>query len=394
MSALIKGPWEEWIPGVLHRSQIQELYSNGLIITDIPQGLDLGACSIDLKLSSEGYRLKQGSVKPSSDYLYHSILADSRMSERVQASADESYLLEARQTYVFRLQERLSPALAGLAIYGQATAKSSVGRVDVLARLIVDGMNKYESFDPEIKNKTGNMYIEITPITFSVKVMPGKALSQLRLFYGKPEEAEIAGEGLFKTLLGADATDGTLTVDLSDVKIDGVDVAAFCARHSDGAIPLWKEADPKPDPCNYWRFVSADNTSRLQIRDSEFYILRSKERLFVPRGIAIYCKASDETIGEMRIHYAGFAHPFFGTERKDGQRGTPLIFEVRGHQVNANLIHGEKMANLTCYRMSKDCGDADRETGYNEQELELSKFFTKWQDKLKINGDGTVEPVA
>src|SRR5258708_23686464 len=114
MSALIKGPWEEWIPGVLHKSQIQELYSNGLIITDKPQALDIGACSIDLKLSSEGYRLKQGSVKPSCDYLYHSILADNRMSERVEASADESYLLQAKQTYVFRLQERLSPALARL----------------------------------------------------------------------------------------------------------------------------------------------------------------------------------------------------------------------------------------------------------------------------------------
>jgi len=394
MSGLIKGPWEEWIPGVLHKTQIQQLYSNGLIITDSPQGLDVGACAIDLKLSSEGYKLKRGSVKPSCEYLYHSILTDSEMSERVQASADGSYLLEARETYVFKLHERLSPALARLAIYGQATAKSSVGRVDVLARLIVDGMNKYESFGPELKDKTGNMYIEITPITLSVMVMPGKALSQLRLFYGKPEEAEIEGEGLFKTLLGAAATDGTLTVDLSEVNIGGVNAAAFCARHAKGAIPLWKEADPKPDPCHYWKFVTADSTGRLQIKDSEFYILRSKERLFVPRGVAIYCKASDETIGEMRIHYAGFAHPFFGTEREDGQRGTPLIFEVRGHQVNANLVHGEKMANLTCYRMSRDCDDADREKGYNEQELELSKFFMKWQDKLKMIGDGIVEPAA
>ena len=33
--------------------------------------------------------------------------------------------------------------------YGQATAKSSVGRLDVLARLIVDGMDHYEAFHPQ-----------------------------------------------------------------------------------------------------------------------------------------------------------------------------------------------------------------------------------------------------
>jgi dCTP deaminase len=391
MSSLIKGPWDEWIPGVLHRSQINELYSNGLIVTDA-RGLDVGACSIDLLLSAEGYRLTQGSVKPSSDYLYHSILTDTALAEKVHPEDDRSFLLEARQTYVFRLSERLSPALARLGIFGQATAKSSVGRVDVLARLIVDGMNKYECFGTDLNDKTGNMYIEITPITFSVKVMPGTALSQLRLFYGRPEDTEIEGQGLFKTLLGGEATDGTLTVDLKDEMINGVNAAAFCARQSaGGAIPLWKGSETKPDPCKYWRLVPADSTRRLQIRDSEFYILRSKERLFVPRGIAIYCKASDETIGEMRIHYAGFAHPFFGTARQDKKRGTPLIFEVRGHQVNANLIDGEKLANLTCYRMSRDCNDDDKETSYNEQELELSKFFNSWPSKLKMNGDGTVE---
>ena len=55
----------------------------------------------------------------------------------------------------------------------------------------------------------------------------------------------------------------------------------------------------------------------------------------------------------MRIHYAGFAHPFFGTENNK-RLGTPLIFEVRGHNVKVSLKHGEKMAHLVCYRLSED----------------------------------------
>jgi dCTP deaminase len=300
MACHIKGPWDDWVPGVLHKSQISELSANGLILTE--KKLDIGACSIDLLLSADGYRLKLGSVKPSCDYLYQSILADPTLAETIQPSGDNSFLLKAKETYVFRLCETLSPALARLGVYGQATAKSSVGRVDVLARLIVDGMDKYECFGPDLKDKTGKMYLEITPITFSVAVMPGTALSQLRLFYGAPEDAEIEGPGLFKTLLGSESADGTLSVDLSDEAISGVNAAAFCARQSIvGPVPLWKSETSRPDPCQYWRFVQADSNNRLQIRDSEFYILRSKERLFVPGGIAIYCKASDETIGEMRI---------------------------------------------------------------------------------------------
>ncbi len=79
----------------------------------------------------------------------------------------------------------------------------------------------------------------------------------------------------------------------------------------------------------------------------------------------------------MRIHYAGFVHPFFGRNRKDNTIGTPLIFEVRGHDVEVALTHGEKMARLTFYRMSEDCVK-EEPSNYDSQTLELSKFFAPW----------------
>jgi dCTP deaminase len=79
------------------------------------------------------------------------------------------------------------------------------------------------------------------------------------------------------------------------------------------------------------------------------------EHISLSGEIAVYCRAIDETIGEMRIHYAGFVHPLFGRERKDRKHGTPLIFEVRGHDVGVTLTDGEKMARLTFYRMSEAC---------------------------------------
>jgi dCTP deaminase len=102
-------------------------------------------------------------------------------------------------------------------------------------------------------------------------------------------------------------------------------------------------------------------------------------------------------MGEMRIHYAGFVHPYFGLYREDGKKGTPLIFEVRGHQVPVSLADQEKMATLIFYRMSEDAPELNEEQkaeeakGYGSQDLKLSKFFADWPENIKRNGDGSVE---
>lgn len=296
------------------------------------------------------------------------------------------WILKRKQTYLFKLRERLNFPEPALQVYGQATAKSSVGRVDVLARLIVDGMADYEMFTPEgAATGSGEMYVEITPITFDVRVKEGIALNQLRLFLGNPEDAEIRNEVLFRTALKNAATvSNTLSVDLSPVDIGGLPVSAFATSVDEQSAPepisLW-EADERPKPWRYWRFRQVDQRNRLRIEKDEFYILRSKEHIALPRGVAVYCRASDETIGEMRIHYAGFAHPWFGRNRDDGRIGTPLIFEVRGHDVNVSLRDGERMARLIFYRMSEDAKEPDK-TKYDKQSLQLSKFFGDWPTEL------------
>jgi len=191
-----------------------------------------------------------------------------------------------------------------------------------------------------------------------------------------------------------------LSVDLSPVKISGCEVSAFSAplqNPNDGAvIDLWsKPEEERPKPWDHWKFEITDENKRLRILKDRFYIIRSREKIHLPQGIAVYCRASDETIGEMRIHYAGFVHPFFGKERDDQGRGTPLIFEVRGHDIDVSLMNHEKMARLEFYRMSED---AQKETNrgksdlYASQSLQLSKFFGSWPKEATRAADGTVTP--
>jgi dCTP deaminase len=400
-------PWDEWVPGALNKRQMNQLLEEEFITFDGSRP-KVDHSSIDLSLSDDAYEMTQGSVKPS-EPPYNRFIKNAKLAKKHQPLDDGTYKLQKQKTYVFRLQEKIEAPLrnAGV-IYGQATAKSTVGRVDVLARLIVDGMRTYECFDPiGLEKGLGEMYLEITPITFDVSVKPDTSLTQLRFFYGKPADVEINSEELFHTIFPhSEKPDESLTVNLDEAIVGnpkgttctGIAFRSKPPSEDRAAVRLWDVPD-KPNPCAYWDLEVSDEHQRLYIKPDVFYILRSKEKLCVPKEVAIYCRASDETMGEMRIHYAGFVHPYFGLFREDGKKGTPLIFEVRGHQVPVSLADKEKMANLIFYRMSEDAPKLSEEEekkearGYGSQDLKLSKFFAEWPDNIKRNDDGTVEAI-
>ncbi len=401
-------PWKDWIPGVLSKEQVQKLCKEKYI-TNVKNWNSkkkgenpIDHSSIDLTLSKEGYEMVNGSIKPTKQDAYKRTILDNRDYAKVHdEESDGIFFLEKIHTYVFALNEKLDGRkLKNSPICGRATAKSSIGRVDVLCRLIVDKMDHYEYFDPDkLHEKHVEMFLEITPITFNVRVKVGEPLSQLRLFYYHPDISRMKGKELYRCLLRRQESveDETLSVDLSgtevfkkDKSVYRANIAAFKGKEDqDEPIDLWKhEETGRPDPNDYWECIEANNKKRLLVEKDRFYILKSKERLCLPEGIAVYCRAIDEAIGEMRIHYAGFAHPFFGKDRKDKKEGTPLIFEVRGHNINVNLVDDERLARLAFYRMSKDCKkpepedyeEDEKKDDYNEQELRLSKFFRDWGD--------------
>jgi len=393
-------PWKGWIPGVLSKEQVQELCSNGYLKrvdnwNKRGKKNPIGHSAIDLTLTDEGYEVISGSVKPFGALYLHQICEDG-LAKKLPRPSNGIYTLEHRKTYLFRLKEEIEFGEHSLnaQIYGRATAKSTIGRVDVLARLIVDGMDVYEGFDPDgLKKGSGEMYLEITPMTFNVRVKAGISLSQLRLFRGRPEDSEIRGKEVYEPLLHSNGSDidGSLSVELKPIEISGHKVSAFCAKPKDKnqkPIDLWKSK--KYDPCEYWKFLNSDKNGRLKIDTNNFYLLRSKEMISLPDNVAIYCRAIDEAIGEMRIHYAGFVHPFFGTGKDtDDSPGTCLIFEVRGHDVDVSLKDGEKMARLIFYRLSRPCKRG--KSSYNEQTLQLSKIFDDWPDEMEVGTDENVK---
>ncbi len=397
---MAKHPWEEnhWLPGILSHTQLEELHNDGYISNfDITTkesdqkkyedkkewADDWHESSVDLRLSDECWKMKKGSIKPFGKEAYRRILNNRELSDRYENNEDEHYQLYAGECYVFKLKERLTAKLKN--IYGQATAKSSTGRLDVLARLIVDGESQYEEFESEnLKDSTGELYLEVIPISFNIKVRSDQTLSQLRFFYGKPEDSEIKDEDfLNNVLIGSKDGLGYLSVDTTKTDIVGKKATAFISKKDDNEDNEDKFIDligKEHKPEDFWDIVESDKNNRLKIVKDKFYIIRSKERIAMPEGVAVYCRAIDESLGEMRIHYAGFVHPYFGLHRDDGKNGTPLIFEVRGHNVDVTLADGERLAKLKFYRMSKfDEWNEDKKPSYGEQELQLSKYFKDWR---------------
>jgi hypothetical protein len=247
----MKKPWDNWIPGVLNKKQMRDLVREGVL-----KSKKIGEASLDLTLTNEVYRMKRGSVKPASNEQYSVTLGNCSLAERIDFGKKKILTLECDETYVFKLAERLDPKFAEIGIYGQATAKSSLGRVDVLARLIVDGMDQYERFAAEsLKNQMGGMYLEVTPFTFRVNVKAGIPLSQLRLFYGDPESVKVSGEAVCRTVFKeSTACDASLSVDLGDTSIGGVKAVAFCAMKNPKGEPidLWKrKGKALADPFKY-----------------------------------------------------------------------------------------------------------------------------------------------
>lgn len=378
----MNGPWQNWVPGVLSKNQMKVLCDEGFVVKVEQPDKAIGPSSIDLHLSDDAYETTGGSIKPFGDQYRYQIEKQGLI--KSFDFIDGGYQLKRGRTYLICIRERFEKVaqLAAANIFGVSTPKSSVGRMDVLVRLVVDFMDAYDGFVPDRLGKSsGEMFLEVTPISFDVRARPGDSLCQLRFVYGRPEHCELRGPEIALTTLGVRKEDGSLSADLEPSVVGrskATKASAFRAREDaqqTEPFDLWKKAeDQRPDPKKFWSpEISDPATKRLTIAKGSFYILRSKERIRVPSGVAVYCRAVDETIGEMRIHYAGFVHPGFGANRRDGIPGTPLIFEVRGHDLDVSLKDGETMARLQFYRMSEDL---DPEvSNYNEQSLTLSGFF-------------------
>ena len=361
--------------GVLPSQAIAKMVAAGHIRARTPVLEDqIQPSSIDLRLGSEAFRVR-ASFLANGDATITSKLEQYRLHT---IDLRNSAVLEKGCVYIVPLQEELAlPA----SISGKANPKSSTGRLDIFTRLITDEGKQFEIVPPGYH---GRLYAEVVPRTFSVVVRQGERLSQLRLFQGdyRPDDELLRQiENEEPLIYLPDETRGEaqirnglrLSVDLAGDSAH--DIIGYRAKKHAPLIDLARVQHY--DPGEFWDPIRRNESHTLILDPEDFYILASRERVRIPAQYAAEMVPFDATIGEFRIHYAGFFDPGFGYGTGD-INGTRAVLEVRSHEVPFIMEDGQIVASLVFERLierPKVLYGEGIGSSYQRQGLKLSKHF-------------------
>ena len=332
-------------PGILPSQSIEELIATGAIGASRPFDPDQAQpASLDLRLGARAWRVR-ASFLPGLGRTVPQRLASLAMHE---LDLSRGAVLERGCVYIAELQESLALPKG---VSARANPKSSTGRVDVFVRLLTDNS---VAFDDVAEGYSGPTYIEIAPQTFSILVRASTRLNQLRLKRGEPPKLQIRSVG----------------VDLTQ------EIAGFRARRHAGVVDM--DHVDGHDPKDFWEPLIPRH-GELLLDPGEFYILASKEAVEIPVLQAAEMTPIDPSVGEFRVHYAGFFDPGFGTEEAGGV-GSRGVLEVRSHETPFLLEDGQTVARLVYEPLTAKPARLYGEGGshYQRQGLKLSKHFRVW----------------
>ena len=322
--------------------------------------------SIDLRLGSNAWRL-QASFLPGEENTVKDQLKNMKM-HKIDLS--KGYIFEKNCVYLVRLQEAL---FLDEEIEAVSNTKSSIGRLDLLTRIITDYGTEFDRIPKAYK---GPLYAEINPRSFSVLVQTGIRLNQIRFRRGKVTLSDDELRGVNNTIgfiENRSIIDGGVSFSV-DLKGDGRNLVGYKAKAHTPLINLSKENYyPISD---FWDPIYAGK-GKLILDPGAFYILVSKEQVTIPPDYAAEMAPYLAVIGEFRVHYAGFFDPGFGYKTNGGE-GARGVLEVRCYEAPFALKDGQNIGRLIYERMIESPDilyGLELNSNYQGQQLKLSKHF-------------------
>ena len=356
----------EFPTGVLSDRQMQALIDARAITATQPITDDqIQPASLDLRLGPTAYRVR-ASFLTGRGATVTERLADFQMHAM---DLQDGAVLEKGCVYVVPLMESLALPKA---LSGAASAKSSIGRLDLLTRVITDhGVE----FDRVPEGYSGQLYVEICPRSFSIVARSGQMLNQVIFRTGRTllSDDELRAIHAQTSIVSGDPviSDGLgFSVDLKPATGD---LVGYRAKPHTGVIDL--DRLRHYDPVDYWEEVRTTE-GRIILDPGAFYILVSREAITIPPSCAAEMAPYLAMVGEFRVHYAGFFDPGFGHSKSgEGSRG---VLEVRCHEAPFVLEHGQIVGRLVYERMSEVPArlyGIDLPSNYQGQGLKLSKHF-------------------
>jgi len=363
--------------GILPAQNIRELIERGHVEANsrIEDG-QIQPASLDLRLGPVAYRVQASFLPGKSATVMDRINA----LQMARVDLTKPAVLERGAIYIVPLLERLNLPKR---ISASANPKSTTGRLDIFTRLITDYGIEFEAVR---EGYNGPLYVEIVSRTFTIFAAEGTKLNQLRFIRGKPSHFDGPTAELHESevLVYTDDEipakahiDEGVRISVSLQGDSSSDTVAYRARKNAPAVDLSKFDFYPID--EFWDTVRQPKSKAIILDPGDFYILASKERVRVPSDFAAEMVAFDPSMGEFRIHYAGFFDPGFGYGAGE-IRGTRAVLEVRAHEVPFLIEDGQIVCRLlytplisrpdTIYGMGIG-------SNYQRQGLALSKQFKK-----------------
>ncbi len=326
------------------------------------------AASLDLTLGSDVFGMGFASL-PRSDGCIADLVKGCQYSFTLDRG--QPGFLHRGYTYVVPLNEGLRLPEGFSAKF---SPKSSSGRTDVFVRILADGVPRFD-YVPE--RYQGNLYLEITPLSFPIFIRPGLSLVQMRICNG---DARLSGKdvaimhsykGIFvgkegKTIMAHELKLGEYGVYMH-VDLDREIVGLMSRANVASALSLFEEE--AYDPYEFWEPILRPRNG-LTLNPDRFYLLSTKERVRIPKDICGDIAPYDVSTGEFRAHYAGFFDPGFGDEN-----GITSVLEVRGREVPHRLFDNDPICLMNFERVSPVAKPYDGH--YQNSGPSLSKHFKK-----------------
>jgi dCTP deaminase len=331
--------------------------------------------SVDLSISGEVYRMK-GTFLPKQ---YERVRDLFEHGSLFPTSLDQP--LELNGIYLIRLKNAVQlPEF----IFARTNNKSSTGRVNLQTRLIVDGVS---SFDFVPNGYQGELWLEVIPKSFPVKLTEGERLNQIRFFtadnvLNEEEYRQVYDYyGLLRTpnnvTLPAPRFTGSSGVPMS-IDLSGSDIVGYKCFPTTSKILDYTRRDY--DPLDFFEPIYKPKDGQYIMKRDEFYIFVTKEGIRVPNEFSVEMSAYDVSKGEFRSHYAGFFDPGFGYGTNGEDLGRPAVLEVFTHDNDFILRDGQPICQMIYERLIEPTalsyGDPSLCSNYYRQEgPRLSKHF-------------------
>lgn len=355
--------------------------------------------SLDLRLGEIAYRVRC-SFLPENETVEEKI----DQLKQYSFSLKEGAVLEENCVYIIPLLEKLNlpkshysinqgytngqPSEGDVRLHAlenlsaKANPKSSTGRLDVFTRVITDYSHRFEEVTPGYQ---GNLYLEVVPKSFSIKVKTGQRLNQLRVRHG----FEVVPD---QDLLRIHATDPLLfdenvkPVSMDQIKVNKGLFMSVQLKGNKGEVIGYKgkkhvnyidlENINHYEVDEFWEPIYARPDAKFILEPEAFYIFASKERIRVPAHLACEMMAYDTGSGELRTHYAGFFDSGFGGSIED--KGARAVLEVRSHDVPFMIEDGQTLFSMQ-FEPNTEIPEfiygTDIASNYQGQGLKLGKHF-------------------